>query len=73
MAVPEITLAALKEEGIYKPEDLFGFSKDGLDSVFESLRKPPGKVVNNKVVAVALHFISENSRKRIAVAAEATQ
>ena len=73
MAVPERTPASLKEEGIDKPEDIFEFSKGDLDSVFESLQNPPGKVVNNKVVIVAPHVMSENSRKRIAVTAEATQ
>ena len=73
IAVPEITMAALKEEGIEKPWYIFKFSKDYLNSVFESLQNPPGKVVNNKVVIVAPHVMSENSRKRIAVTAEATQ
>ena len=73
MATPEITLSALKEERIHNPEDLFEFLKDDLNSVFESLRKPPVKVVNNKVVAVAPHIISENSRKHIAVAAKVTR
>ena len=47
--------------------------KDDLESVFESLCKPPRKVVDKKVVAVAPHVISEKSRKSITVAAEATQ
>ena len=73
MAVPERTPASLKEEGIDKPEDLFEFSKGDLDSVFESLRNPPGKLVNNKVVAMAPHVILEKSRKCIAVSVEATR
>ena len=57
MAVPETNMGALKEGGIDKPEDIFEFSKDDLDSVFESLRKPPVKVVNNKVVDLSPHFM----------------
>ena len=73
MAVLEITLAALKEEGIYKTEDLFKFSNDDLYSIFESLRKPLVKVVNKKVFGVAPHVMSEKSRKCIMVATEATR
>ena len=71
MAVPERSLDALKEGGIDKPEDILEFLKDYLDSVFESLRKPPLKVLNNKVVAVSPHVMLEKSRRRIVVAAEA--
>ena len=73
MTVPDGTLTALKEKGIDKQEYLFELSKDELDSVFESLRKGPGKVVNNKVVAVAPQVILAKSRKPIAVAEEEMQ
>ena len=73
MVAPERKLAALKEEGIYKPEYLIRFSKDDLDSVFESLCKPPGKVENKKVTAVAPRVILEKSMERITVAAEVTR
>ena len=73
MAVPETKLAALKEEGIDNPEHLFEFTKNNLGSVFESLRKSPVKVGDNKVVTVDPHVISVKLKKRIAVAAEATR
>ena len=73
VAVPGIALSALKEERIDNPEDLFGFSKDNIDSVFGSLHRPPGKLVNNNVVTVAPHVILLKSRKCIAVAAKSTQ
>ena len=73
MAVPERTLATLKEEGIDKLEGLFEFSKGDIDPVFECLCKPPGKVVNDKVVAMDPHVILAKSRKRVVVTAEETQ
>ena len=69
MAVLERTLSAFKEEGFDKPGDIFKFSKYNLESIFDSLSKPPGKLVNRKDVTVAFHVISVKSRKQIAVAA----
>ena len=73
MEVPETSLTTLKEEGIDKPEDIFEFLKDDLNSVFESLQKPLDKVVENKVIDVAPLVVSEKSKKRIVVTMGATQ
>ena len=65
--------AAINAEGIDRPEDLFDYSKDDLESVFENLRKPLVTVVSGVIVPVAPHALSSKSKKRIVMASDATR
>ena len=60
-------------EGIENPGDLYKYSKGELESIFEGFKKQPGKVFNGKYEQAAPLPISEKSKKRIIVAAEATR
>ena len=46
MGVQVTTTATINAEEIDRPEDQFDYSKDNLESVFETLRKPLVTVVS---------------------------
>ena len=73
MRVQVAKTAATNAEGIDRPEDLFDYSKDDLELVFENLRKPLVTVVSGAIVLVAPHALSANSNKRIVMARDATR
>ena len=65
--------AEINAEGIDRPKDLFDYSKDDLESVFDNLRKPLVTVVSGAIVPVAPHALSAKSNKRIVMARDATR
>ena len=73
MGVQVATTAAMNTEGINSPEDLFDYSKDDLESVFETLRKPLVTVFLGAIVPVAPHDLSAKSKKCIVMASYATR
>ena len=48
MAMVDAAVAELVLEGIDNPGDLYEYSKGELESIFEVLKKQPGKVVSGK-------------------------
>ncbi len=66
------TITAIGEEGLVQAKDLHEFDKDNLESVIKSLRNPPGKVVDTKLVPTHAHVISAKSKQCIVIATEAT-
>ena len=73
MALEDTAVAGLALEGIENPGDLFEYSKDELESIFEDFKKQPGKIVNGKYEQAAPLTISAKSKKRIIFVAEATR
>ena len=73
MGVQVATTAAINNEVIDRPKDLFDYSKDDLESVFENLRKPLVTVVSGAIVPVAPHALSAKSKKRIVMSSDATR
>ena len=73
MGVQVATRAAINGEGIKRPEDLFDYSMDDLESVFETLRKSLVTVVSEAIVPVAPHALSAKSKKLIVMARDATR
>ena len=73
MGVQVATTVAINAEGIYRPRDLFIYSKDNLESVFETLMKLLVTVVSGAIVPVAPHALSTNSKKCIVMASNATR
>ena len=73
MGVQVATTAVTNAEGIDRPEDLFNYSKDDLESVFENMRKPLVTIVSGAIVPVVPHTLSVESKKRIVMASNETR
>ena len=73
MGLQVATRDAINADGIDRPKDLFDYSKDDLESVFETPRKPLVTVVLGAIVPVAPHALSAKSKKRIVMASDATR
>ena len=73
MAMADASVAGLVLEGIENPGDLYKYSKCKLESIFEGFKKQPGKLVNGKYEQAAPLLLSDKSKKRIIIAAEAAR
>ena len=68
-----MTRATINYEVINRPKDKFDYSKDHLESVFETLRKPLVTVASGAIFPVPPHALSDKSKKRIVMASDATR
>ena len=73
MGVQVATMAAINADGIDRTEDLFNYSKDDLESVFETPMKPLVTVVSGVIIPVAPHAVPAKSKNRIVMASNATR
>ena len=79
------TCIAVADEGIVAPDDLSEFTKDGLETVFQNLRKPPKTlvipmnagvpIVNHPgiITKVQPYVVSTKSKMRLLVALKITK
>ena len=73
MGLQVATRDAINAEGIDRPKDLFDYSKDKPESVYETPRKPLVTVVSGAIVPVVPHALYAKSKKLIVMKSNATR